>query len=187
MFPQTYTPPPGFPPEGRIVAPGAECHFLHQARVELPDTLGPLEAWNRVMAHPLPGMALAFRLRDWISARFGVKRIGGFSGAQAQRAEAGQRLDFFLIEEATPDRLVLSERDRHLDVLTCITATPAATGTEVTILSSVVTHNAFGRAYMLAVGPAHRLIVWAMLGRLRRSVAKVRSDGPLTRGPDRPI
>ncbi len=171
MFPQTYAPPPGFPPEGRIVAPAADCRFLHQARVQLPGDLAPLEAWNRVMAHPLPGMALAFRLRDWISARFGVKRIGGFSGERARSAEPGQRLDFFLIEEATPERLLLSERDRHLDVLTCLTATASDTGTEVTILSSVVTHNAFGRAYMLVVGPAHRLIVWAMLGRLRRSVA----------------
>lgn len=171
MFPQTYAPPPGFPPEGRIVAPAPDCRFLHQARVSLPGPVAPLDAWHRVMAHPLPGMQLAFRIRDWVSARFGVKRIGGFSGAQGQRAEAGQRLDFFLVEEATPERLVLSERDRHLDVLTCITATPAGQGTEVTILSSVVTHNSFGRAYMLVVGPAHRLIVRLMLGRLRRARA----------------
>jgi hypothetical protein len=33
-------------------------------------------------------------------------------------------------------------------------------------VSSVKTHNTFGRIYMMVVGPAHRLIVWAMLRRL---------------------
>ncbi len=170
MFPKTFAPPPDFPPEGRIVAPATDCRFLHQARVRVPGALDPLEAWNAVMAHPLPGMALAFRIRDWVSARFGVKQIGGFSGERARAAAPGERLDFFLVEETTPERLVLSERDRHLDVLTCITAHPEGAETEVAILSSVITHNAFGRAYMLVVGPAHRLIVRLMLGRLRRAI-----------------
>lgn len=171
MFPQTFAPPPGFPAAGRILAPAAACRFVHQARVELPGRIDALEAWNRVMADPLPGMALAFRLRDRISARFGVRRIGGFSGARATTVTPEARLDFFLVEEASPERLLLSERDRHLDVLTCITATPAGTGTEVAILSSVVTHNRFGRVYMWVVGPAHRLIVRLMLARLRRASA----------------
>lgn len=33
------------------------------------------------------------------------------------------------------------------------------------ITASVITHNRFGWAYMLPVGPVHRLIVWAMLRR----------------------
>ncbi|WP_232281016.1 DUF2867 domain-containing protein [Novosphingobium nitrogenifigens] len=32
-------------------------------------------------------------------------------------------------------------------------------------------HNAFGCAYMLPVGPAHKLIVHTMLARLRRTLA----------------
>jgi hypothetical protein len=128
--------------------------------------LDAVGAWNAVMARPLPGMALAFRLRDAISTRFGVAAIGGFSGASRPRVAVGDRLDFFLVEEVCPERLLLSARDRHLDVLTCITATPDGAGTEVTITSSVVTHNRFGRLYMVPVAPAHRLIVFLMLARL---------------------
>ena len=38
------------------------------------------------------------------------------------------------------------------------------------VISSVITHNRFGRAYMLVVGPAHRLIVRTMLRRLQRQM-----------------
>lgn len=93
-----------------------------------------------------------------------MRRIGGFTRQPAETVRAGEMLDFFLVEHAAPDLLVLTERDRHLDVMTCI----STAGTEVAITSSVVTHNRFGRAYMVVVGPAHRLIVWRMLRWLRR-------------------
>ncbi|MDA3888953.1 MAG: DUF2867 domain-containing protein [Allgaiera sp.] len=79
---------------------------------------------------------------------------------------AGEPLDFFLVEGATPERLLLSARDRHLDVLICVTASPVAGATEAAITSSVVTHNLFGRAYMLPVRPVHRILVRWMLSRL---------------------
>ncbi|MHC2087965.1 DUF2867 domain-containing protein [Methylobacterium sp. CM6244] len=59
-------------------------------------------------------MSLAFRLRDSIAARFGVKAIGGFSGERRIQAHAGETLDFFLVEHSAPDMLVLTVRDRHL-------------------------------------------------------------------------
>ncbi|WP_368733762.1 DUF2867 domain-containing protein, partial [Glutamicibacter soli] len=84
-----------------------------------------------------------------------MKKIGGFSAVPRSSIQVGEHLDFFLVEHVAPDILVLTERDRHLDVMTCI----STLGNSVTITSSVVTHNAFGRAYMVPVGPAHRLIV----------------------------
>ena len=175
MFPATYPAPAAFPPPARLLAPPESCVFCHCARQVVGAPLDPLAAWNAVMAQPLPGMALAFRLRDAISARFGVERIGGFSGARRSAVAPGERLDFFLVEEATPERLLLSARDRHLDVLTCVTTRPAPGGTEVAITSSVVTHNRFGRVYMLPVGPAHRLIVHLMLRRLAAAYPPVHS------------
>ena len=50
--------------------------------------------------------------------------------------------------------------------MTCITTHDQ----RLTITSSVITHNAFGRAYMLPVAPAHRLIVWLMLRRLAKTL-----------------
>lgn len=166
VFPQTFPAPADFPAAARLLAPAARCDFRDVQKAVLPGSWTALDFWNAAMARPLPGMGLAFRLRDAISARFGVERIGGFSGARRDSVATGERLDFFLVEEAMPERLLLSVRDRHLDVLTCVTASPVAEGTEAAVTSSVVTHNLFGRLYMIPVGPAHRLLVRRMLSRL---------------------
>ena len=149
-----------------LVAPRAALVYYDRQAVTLPRALGPVEAWNRIMAAPLPGMALAFRLRDAISARFGVQRIGGFSGRKVCEPRLGERLDFFLVEGVSAEQLVLTARDRHLDVMISVDVA----GAELAITASVVTHNRFGRFYMLPVAPAHRLIVWLMLRRLKASL-----------------
>ncbi|MDZ4310963.1 MAG: DUF2867 domain-containing protein [Cypionkella sp.] len=152
------------PNHAQLIAPRAELAYLDSQSVELPAPITALQAWRLVMAKPLPGLGLAFKLRDAISARFGVARIGGFSGAVVEAPQVGDHLDFFLIEHIDDQTLSLTARDRHLDVMTCITVE----GARLAITASVVTHNWFGRLYMLPVAPAHRLIVWAMLRRLRR-------------------
>lgn len=119
-----------------------------------------------MIAEPGLLMRLAFRTRDAISSLFGVKRIGGFSGTRRETVHAGEQLDFFLVEHSAPDMLVLTERDRHLDVMICLSIIDRV----FTITSSVVTHNVFGRIYMLLVGLAHKLIVNCDLRRLKRKL-----------------
>ena len=139
----------------------------HDSRaIVLPRPVTPLEAWNLISAQQGWLLRQAFRIRDAISARFGVKRIGGFTGRQHDTVAPGDHLDFFLVEDISPDRLILTERDRHLDVMICLTVD----GPKVTITASVVTHNAFGRAYMLPVGLAHKVIVGSILRRLDRAL-----------------
>ncbi len=150
-----------------LVAPRAALNFFDAQSVALPRPVTPLAAWNHLMAHPLPLMATAFRLRDAISARFGVKRIGGFSGAPRDHVQPGDMLDFFRVEAVSDHELVLTERDRHLDVMTSVMVRQ----NRLCITSSVITHNLFGKLYMLPVGPAHRLIVHQMLRRLSRSLS----------------
>jgi len=154
-----------------LAAPRPALHFHHASSIDLRAPMTALDAWNRIMAQPLPGIALAFRIRDAISVRFGVKRIGGFTGRHATPPKVGEKLDFFVVERIAPKILTLSERDRHLDVVTCITTT----GQRLTITSSVKVHNLFGRLYMIPVAPAHRLIVWAMLRRLSRTDTATRA------------
>lgn len=165
-FPPHFAAPLPCPKAARLLAPADRCAYLHSNRCTVAGEVTALAAWNAAMARPLPGIALAFKIRDAISARFGVDRIGGFSGARRDHVEAGDKLDFFRVEEVLPERLMLSARDTHLDVMTCITATPTQDGSEIAITSSVVTHNLFGRAYMVPVGLAHRVIVWATLCRI---------------------
>jgi hypothetical protein len=156
------------PRDAQLVAARDRLNYFDCQIVARPRPVTAIEAWRMVMARPLPGMALAFRIRDAVSARFGVARIGGFSGAQVVNPQVGDRLDFFTIETIRDDMLTLTQRDTHLDVMICVTAE----GAEFAITASVIPHNWFGRAYMIPVGPAHRLIVWAMLRRLRADVAR---------------
>ncbi|WP_328795281.1 DUF2867 domain-containing protein [Jannaschia marina] len=143
----------------RILAPRDTLDYFDSRGIDLPRPVTPLEAWTFAMARPIPGLALAFRIRDAISARFGVARTGGFSGTPRDTVAAGDRLDFFLVEETTPEALVLTARDRHLDVMACL----SVEGCRLTLTASVCTHNTFGRLYMLPVGPAHRVIADRML------------------------
>ena len=155
------------PAHAQLIAPRAALAYLDSQSVTLPAPITALQAWRLVMAKPLPGLRMAFWLRDAISARFGVAKIGGFSGAVADAPQVGDHLDFFLIEHIDNQVMSLTARDRHLDVMTCITVE----GTQLAITASVVTHNGFGRLYMIPVAPAHRLIVWATLRRLRRAAS----------------
>lgn len=113
-------------------------------------------------------MRLAFRIRDGISSLFGVKRIGGFSGVDRKEVHPGDYLDFFLVEHSASDMLVLTERDRHLDVMICLSITDRM----FTITSSVVTHNLFGRSYMVPVGPAHKVIINRYFKRLQQKLGR---------------
>ncbi|KEJ90975.1 DUF2867 domain-containing protein [Sulfitobacter donghicola] len=155
------------PLQVELVAPREQLGFFDQQSMTLPKEMTPLEVWTEMMADPLPFMATAFKIRDAIAARFGVKRIGGFSGKEPGFIQVGDKLDFFLVETLSDTVMSLSERDKHLDVLTCVTCTENT----LMITSSVKVHNWFGRLYMLPVAPAHRLIVRVMLGRFRRKLA----------------
>ena len=150
--------------QAQLVAPVADLAFFDSQSITLPAPITPLQAWRAIMARPLPGLGLAFRLRDAISVRFGVARIGGFSGARVDDPKPGDHLDFFLIEHMACDMMTLTARDSHLDVMICVTTEGARLG----ITASVITHRFFGKLYMWPVGPAHRLIVWLMLRRLAR-------------------
>ncbi|MBL4926714.1 DUF2867 domain-containing protein [Fuscibacter oryzae] len=159
--------PSQLPAKCDLIAARDNLAFFDSQSITLPRPITALDGWNLQMARALPLMALASRIRDAISARFGVKRIGGFSGQRATAVQPGDHLDFFLVERSEPEVLTLTERDRHLDVMTCLTTTDG----RLAITSSVITHNWFGQAYMLPVAPAHRLIVRLMLRRLAQDLA----------------
>ncbi len=151
----------------RVLGPVSELNYFDTQSTVLPRDIHALDAWNAIMARPQPILKAAFWIRDTISSLFGVRRIGGFSGRQTSSVHVGDHLDFFLVEHAEPDCLVLTERDRHLDVMTCI----STQGAQVAVTSSVRVHNLYGHIYMIPVGVAHRWIVRNMLGRLRKNLS----------------
>lgn len=150
-----------------LLAAKEELKFHDVRDMELPKNMTALQAWDEGMQVPIPFLATAFMIRDKIASWFGVKHIGGFSAERPQReipVQKGDHLDFFLVEDIQPQLLVMTDRDTHLDVMTCISTFDQ----RLTITSSVVVHNWFGHAYMLVVGPAHKLIVNAMIRGLKR-------------------
>lgn len=152
----------------RVLDATERLDYFDDQVVTLDHSLSPLDVWNRLMRRPQPVLKLAFRIRDAISSWFGVKKIGGFTGTAFDTVQVGDRLDFFVVEYADPTCLALSERDRHLDVLTCI----STQGPRVHVTSSVIVHNWFGHLYMIPVGIAHKWIVRGMLRHLKRDVAR---------------
>lgn len=150
----------------RVLNPLQDLYYFDRQDTLLPKEMTALSVWNKVMSDPQPLLKFAFRIRDIVSSAFGVKRIGGFSGRSVDTVSVGQHLDFFLVEHYEDDCLVLTERDRHLDVMTCI----SIQGRTLSVTSSVCVHNFFGRAYMVPVGIAHRWIVRGMFKRLQRQL-----------------
>ena len=152
----------------QTLAPISELDYFDSQSVELAKPSTALAAWNTAMQNPLPMMGLAFKIRDAISAPFGVERIGGFSAQRQNSVKVGDKIDFFLVEHVSDETLTLTARDTHLDVMTCI----SCIGKTTSITSSVIVHNLFGRLYMLPVGIAHKVIVRSTLKRLRSASAK---------------
>lgn len=151
----------------RVLAAIETLDYFDSQSATLAQHISPLDAWNIGLQDPQPMLKLAFRLRDAVSKLFGVRTIGGFSGIRKDSVQTGEHLDFFLVEYSDDNSLVLTERDRHLDVMTCL----STIGNEVCITSSVIVHNLFGRVYMLPVGIAHRFIVRNTLRRLQKKTA----------------
>ena len=149
----------------RVLQQISKLYYYDKQDTLLPEEMTALAAWNRIMSDPQRLLKVAFKLRDAISSIFGVKRLGGFSGKPVNSIGIGEYLDFFLVEYIDDECLVLTERDRHLDVMTCI----STEGQTLSVTSSVCVHNLFGRAYMIPVGMAHRWIVRSMFKRLRRT------------------
>lgn len=156
----------------QLIASVEELYYLDSQSIALTDDLTALEAWNRIMVQPMPVMKIAFWARDAISRCFGVKPINGFSGTPRHDVKTGDHLDFFLVEHIEPEVLSLTSRDKHLDVMTCVTTDER----RVTITSSVITHNRFGRVYMFPVAFAHRMIVRKNLAQLKKTLTGPASD-----------
>ncbi|BBE71852.1 DUF2867 domain-containing protein [Oharaeibacter diazotrophicus] len=159
---------PGTGTEPPLVAARDRLAFLDARSLDLPVAMTALGAWNRMIGGRMPLVSAAMRLRDAVCRPFGIAPIGGFrSDRRPDVVRPGDRLDFFTVEDVADDRLVLTVRDHHLDVMNAVTIVDR----RLTVTTSVVVHNALGRLYMLPVGPAHRLIARVLMARFARSLA----------------
>ena len=89
-------------------------------------------------------------------------------------ADPGDRVGIFTLVANTFDEVLLSDKDKHLDVTLSIhRAVDANTGAVVVTVTTVVhVHNLLGRLYMLPVVPMHRIIAPSVL----RAVALIKNE-----------
>lgn len=115
-------------------------------------------------------------LRNSVVRQLGLKDLGTLSALPhtlAEPLQAGQRVGIFTFVRCTPDEVVVQDDDKHLTVqLALLKRNVDAEHDEITLCTVVHTHNALGRLYMLPVGPAHKLIVPAVLRQAPTAVAQ---------------
>jgi hypothetical protein len=148
----------------QLIAAPADLDFLHSDSVPLNAPLTALQAYCAMTSHTPAWLAGAFRLRDFISRRFNVADIQGFTPRSPEHVpKVGERLDFFMVEGISDQQLVLTSRDTHLAVMVCMDVDRQ----HLSVTTSVVCFNTFGLLYMVPVGMVHGVIVRRMLGNLQ--------------------
>ncbi|MEM6622916.1 MAG: DUF2867 domain-containing protein [Pseudomonadota bacterium] len=121
-----------------------------------------LVAWGLAA---MPGwVGGAMWLRNRVVAPFGLK-TGAEDGVPA---DLMQRLP---VLSDTPDEFVTGMEDRHLDFSVRLTKT---SGGGFELATRVVPHNLFGRVYLRAVTPAHKMI----MRRIARGLAQPIKEDP---------
>lgn len=109
-----------------------------------------------------------FFLRNKIVRLFGLKvpdngknktiAIEEFKGTE------GERLGLFRVYKKTEDEIIIGENDKHLNFRVSILLQKVETNAQsITISTTVVFNNWFGRLYFFPVKPFHKLIVPIML------------------------
>jgi hypothetical protein len=122
--------------------------------------------------HPAWWIRLLNRLRDALVAPAGVK-----STRMLAAAAHGRALGFFPVLSQTANEIVVGADDRHLDFRAAIALRVDDGGRRELVAVTVVhCHNRFGRCYLAAITPFHRLIVKANMERAVRTVQRADSE-----------
>lgn len=181
--------PHAFPP-GNVLAPAlAGAYFAHCASVVLPcRPPSALHAYRALMALSPGWLRRAMAVRNRLMRWLGMKGLGGLaSTGDAADPQPGDRVGIFTLLAATPDQVVLGDRDRHLGVSLSLQLRDEASQVRLYCATVVERPNCFGRLYMLPVAQVHRLVVPLMLRRLARQLRGHPSGGssqdPCSRSP----
>jgi Protein of unknown function (DUF2867) len=107
-----------------------------------------------------PWIKSLLAVRNLLVAPFGLK-----TGVR-EKVGASDVIGIFPVVAESPDRLVLGFDDSHLDFRVIVDVASAGSHCRVTVTTLVRTHNIFGRVYLAAVLPFHRIIVRSTLRQL---------------------
>ncbi|EPG37762.1 DUF2867 domain-containing protein [Acinetobacter colistiniresistens] len=144
-----------------LVAPLEALNFLHQDYQYINKQLNALQAYHLMTGNPPFWLRIAFKIRDFLSLKLaGVQPIQGFGSPKAQTVKVNDKLDFFDVIKITETELFLQSADKHLRVLVALQIHEHDhIKNKLSVTTSVVTYNFFGKVYMLPVSLVHGLIV----------------------------
>jgi hypothetical protein len=110
-----------------------------------------------ISATPPGWISLLMRLRNRIVRPLGLRTV---------MMKAGEQVGGFPILHASARQVILGLDDWHLDFRIVVDLCERPQGAVLAVTTLVRRNNLFGRLYLAAVGPFHRLIVPTMMGRL---------------------
>lgn len=107
--------------------------------------------------------------RNHIVSLFGLKDLGLLKRVDLSRPlssyRIGDHVGIFTLQYISDDEVILGDSDRHLNARVSVRRVQADSSVKLQVSTVVHVHNLLGRVYMLAVVPAHRRIVPAILAR----------------------
>lgn len=111
-----------------------------------------------------------FRLRNSIVSLFGLKTAGDKKDREKQlqnfKCNPGEQLGLFKVFAKNENEVVLGEDDQHLNFRVSLfidQLSSDASNKRLTISTTVIFNNRFGRIYFLPVRSFHKLIVPTMI------------------------
>lgn len=107
--------------------------------------------------------------RNRIVGLFGLKNLGGMKSLNKNKSaedyQVGDRAGIFSLVYKSEEEVILCDSDKHLDVKVSVSRQVKDGQPSIAVTTVVHVHNNLGRAYMLFVGPAHKVIAPAVLAR----------------------
>ncbi|CDH01518.1 DUF2867 domain-containing protein [Xenorhabdus bovienii] len=147
-----------------------KLRYYSQQEIFIENKMTALDVYNKMTKSIPLWLRMSFSIRDKISSLAGVQKIHGFSGENLnEKLRNGNNVDFFRVVRISDDEMCLLSKDIHLTVLISLNVFSDdnhKVGCTSTVTASVITHNFFGKIYMIPVSLTHGSIVRGMLSKV---------------------
>jgi hypothetical protein len=157
------------PPECAVFPTLHTANFYDAWQVSIAYTpASALDAFLSVVQATPRWVDALMTVRNRIVSCLGLKDLGALSKAAinpSREYQPGERLGIFTVVENRREELLLTDQDKHLDVVISVYQSPSQAN-QITVSTVVHTHNWLGRLYMIPVAPMHKLIVQRMLAKV---------------------
>lgn len=138
----------------------------YQGHVTVPD-LTAIQVARAIFENPPRFAIVLMTLRNKIVQPFGLKTSNQFNPARTNH----QMVGIFPLVSESPEEVIIGGDDKHLDFRIHVSVHEDESGCELTLSTLVSVNNMFGKMYLFAIMPFHRMLSRHMLGRGLRHIA----------------